>query len=217
MNTSNEWDDWDMFWKVENINLVSQCKDNILQGLDKWEHKRIALFAIAPMPLLVSLGTLLNSHHDVVVYQKHRDSGWKWPEIGTSIDYQITMPTDYSKSPVLVLALSFPIQERIRSIRPDASIWEITINNPNPSFLRSSKMLDDFARKMELLLDEITRAGNGQPIDVYMSVPVACAITLGRVWMRKANSPLNIYDFDKRFENKDKLAITINNSTNERN
>ena len=121
------------------------------------------------------------------------------------------MPTDYSKSPVLVLALSFPIQERIRSIRPDASIWEITINNPNPSFLRSRKMLDDFARKMELLLDEITRAGNGKPIDVYMSVPVACAITLGRVWMRKANSPLNIYDFDKRFENKDKLAITINN------
>ena len=217
MNTGNEWDDWNMFWKVENINLVSQCKDNILQGLDKWEHKRIALFAIAPMPLLVSLGTLLNSHHDVVVYQKHRDSGWKWPEIGTSIDYQITTPTDYSKPPVLVLALSFPIQERIRSIRPDASIWEITINNPNPSFLRSRKMLDDFARKMELLLDEITRAGNGQPIDVYMSVPVACAITLGRVWMRKANSPLNIYDFDKRFENKDKLAITINNSTNERN
>ena len=217
MNTGNEWDDWNMFWKVENINLVSQCKDNILQGLDKWEHKRIALFAIAPMPLLVSLGTLLNSHHDVVVYQKHRDSGWKWPEIGTSIDYQITTPTDYSKPPVLVLALSFPIQERIRSIRPDASIWEITINNPNPSFLRSRKMLDDFARKMELLLDEITRAGNGQPIDVYMSVPVACAITLGRVWMRKANSPLNIYDFDKRFENKDKLAITINNLANERN
>ena len=40
---------------------------------------------------------------------------------------------------------------------------------------------------------------------------VACAIEFGRVWMKKANAPLNIYDFDQRFDNKDKLALTIKN------
>lgn len=94
---------------------------------------------------------------------------------------------------------------------PDGSIWEITIDTPKTDFLRSKQMLYDFGRKVELVLDEITKICKGQTIDLYLAVPVACAIEFGRVWMKKANAPLNIYDFDQRFDNKDKLALTIKN------
>lgn len=201
--------EWDKYWEREVENLVYNCKDKILDKIDRWEHKRIALFGLAPMPLLVKLGTLLNNKHEVEVYQKQRSGTWKWSQEEIHTDYIINRPEDTLKKPVLVLSLSFPITERIKKANPTASVWEMTIKSPNPDFLRSKQQLYDFGRKVELVLDEITKASNNQPINLYLSVPVACAVEFGRVWMQKANSPLKIYDLDKHVDNIDKLAITI--------
>lgn len=201
--------EWDEYWKREVENLKYNCKDKILDKIDKWESKRIALFGFAPMPLLVKLGTILNNKHEVEVYQKQRSGGWKWSQEEIHTDYIINRPEDTLKKPVLVLSLSFPITERIKKANPTASVWEMTIESPNPDFLRSKQQLYDFGRKVELVLDEITKASNNQPINLYLSVPVACAVEFGRVWMQKANSPLKIYDLDKHVDNIDKLAITI--------
>jgi hypothetical protein len=95
--------------------------------------------------------------------------------------------------------------------RKESNIWHFTIDEPNPEFLSAKSMLYDFGRKVELALDTISKECAGMPIELYLSVPVACAIEFGRVWMQKANSPLKIYDFDKRHGDMDKLAITINN------
>lgn len=203
--------EWDEYWKREIENLEYNCKDKILDKIDRWEYKRIALFGFAPMPLLVKLGTVLNNKHEVEVYQKQRTGGWKWSQEEIHTDYIINRPENTQSVPILVLSLSFPIRDRIKSQNPTASIWEMTIETPNPDFLRSKQQLYDFGRKIELLLDEITKASNGQSLNLYLSVPVACAIEFGRVWMQKANSPLKIYDFDKQEENIDKLAITIKN------
>lgn len=203
--------EWNEYWKREVENLEYNCMSKILNNLDRWEYKRIALFGFAPMPLLVKLGTILNNKHDVEVYQKQRSGGWKWLQEKIHTDYIINRPKDTQSDPVLVLSLSFPIADRIKKQNPTASIWEMTIESPNPDFLRSKQQLYDFSRQVELLLDEITKASNGQSLNLYLSVPVACAVELGRVWMQKANSPLKIYDWDKEVDNIDKLAITIEN------
>ena len=203
--------EWDEYWRREIENLEYYCKDLILDKIDRWEHKRIALFALAPMPLLVKLGTILNNKHEVEVFQKQRSGGWKWSQEDVFTKYIINIPVNTQSEPVLVLSLSFPIANRVKEQNPTASIWEMTIESPNPDFLKSRLQLYDFGRKIELLLDEITKASNGQSLNLYLSVPVACAIEFGRVWMQKANSPLNIYDLDKQVDNIDKLAITIEN------
>ena len=204
---------WDEYWKREVENLEYNCKDKILDKIDRWEYKRIALFGIAPMSLLVKLGTILNNKHNVEVYQKHRnDNGsWKWKQNDTHTEYIIHKPSNINKEPVLVLSLSFSILDRIQKLKPESSIWEMTIQDPNPNFLQSRNQLYEFGRKVELLLDEITKSSNWQPLHLFLSVPVACAIEFGRVWMQKANSPLMIYDLDKRVDNIDKLAIIIDN------
>ena len=203
--------EWDNFWKREVDNLEFNCKDKILDKLDWWEYKRIALFGFAPMPLLVKLGTLLNNKHEVVVYQKQRLGGWKWSQENIHTNYIINRPENAQSQPVLILSLSFSITERIKKHNPCASIWEMTISTPNPDFLKSKQQLYDFGRQVEVLLDEITKASNNQPLHLFLSVPVSCAIEFGRVWMQKANSPLKIYDLDKQIDNIDKLAITIEN------
>ena len=208
-------EDWDSYWKREEENLVHFCKSRVLDCIDRWEYKRIALFGLAPMPLLVRLGTMLNNKHNVVVYQKQRSGGWKWPKTDDTIDYIIHRPCKEDGVPVLVLSLSFSIIERVKKENAGASIWEITINNPNPDFLQSEKMLYDFGRKIEMILDEISKASSHQTINLYLAAPAACCIEFGRVWMQKANSPIKIFDYDIKFSKTDKLAITIKNKEND--
>lgn len=202
---------WEEYWKREEENLEYTCKEKILERINKWEYKKIALFAIAPMPLLVKLGTMLNNKHDIEVFQKQRKGGWKWAELTKSIRFIINRPKNTSMNPILVLSLSFSIIDRIKKNRKDGSIWELTIENPNPDFLTSRQILYDYGRKIEMLLEEITNEANGKTLDVYLSVPVACAIELGRVWMPKANCTLNIYDYNRKYCREDKLALTIKN------
>ena len=206
---------WDSYWKREEENLVHFCKSRVLDCIDRWEYKRIALFGLAPMPLLVRLGTMLNNKHNVVVYQKQRSGGWKWPKTDDTIDYIIHRPCKEDGVPVLVLSLSFSIIERVKKENAGASIWEITINNPNPDFLQSEKMLYDFGRKIEMILDEISKTSSHQAINLYLAAPAACCIEFGRVWMQKANSPIKIFDYDIKFSKTDKLAITIKNKEND--
>lgn len=208
-------EDWDSYWKREEENLVHFCKSRVLDCIDRWEYKRIALFGLAPMPLLVRLGTMLNNKHNVVVYQKQRSGGWKWPKTDDTIDYIIHKPRKVDGVPVLVLSLSFSIIERVKKENAGASIWEITINNPNPDFLQSEKMLYDFGRKIEMILDEISKTSSHQAINLYLAAPAACCIEFGRVWMQKANSPIKIFDYDIKFSKTDKLAITIKNKEND--
>ena len=208
-------EDWDSYWKREEENLAHFCKSRVLDCIDRWEYKRIALFGLAPMPLLVRLGTMLNNKHNVVVYQKQRSGGWKWPKTDDTIDYIIHRPCKEDGVPVLVLSLSFSIIERVKKENAGASIWEITINNPNPDFLQSEKMLYDFGRKIEMILDEISKTSSHQAINLYLAAPAACCIEFGRVWMQKANSPIKIFDYDIKFSKTDKLAITIKNKEND--
>ena len=203
--------DWDKNWEREIENLEYNCRYKILDNIDRWEYKRIALFALAPMPLLVKLGTILNNKHEVEIFQKQRSGGWKWSLEDVHTDYIINRPENTQSDPVLALSLSFPIADRVKNQNPKASIWEMTIESPNPDFLRSKQQLYKFGREIELLLDEITKTSNNKPLKLYLSVPIACAIEFGRVWMQKANSSLKIYDLDKQVDNNDKLAITIEN------
>ena len=200
---------WKDYWKREEENLVFKCKDEILRPLDRWEYKRIALFALAPMPLLVRLGTLLNNKHEVAIFQKQRRGGWKWPEESSCVRFIINRPTTPDRSPVLVLSLSFPIKERIKQERQDGSIWEITIDEPNPDFMQSKDLLYKFGRTVENVIDEISKASPQKTLDLYLAAPVSCAVEFGRVWMQKSNPEINIYDYDRRFSQEDKLAITI--------
>lgn len=145
------------------------------------------------MPLPVKPGTMLNNKHEVVVYQKQRSGGWKWLQEKIYTEHVINKPENTPSGPGLVLSLSFPIAERIKKQNPNASIREMIIDTPNPGFLRSKQQPYDFDRQVELLLDDIAKASNNHPLHLYLSVPVACAIEFGRVWMRKTNNPLNIY------------------------
>lgn len=202
--------DWNEYWKEEERKLVTQCRCRILDQIGAWPNKRIALFAIGPMPLLVKLGSMLNDKIPVEVYQKHRKPDtWAW-QAGNPVDYIINAPQDYSGDPVLVFSLSYDITDRVKKYYGDgASIWELRIDSPDNDFLRSRKQLEDFSRKVYDVLADIKLKTRKERVKVFMSMPVACAVELGRVWMKKADVALDLYDYNARYSEKDEYALTI--------
>lgn len=200
------------FWEIEDMNLQAAFDYEVRQRIQHSETKHISLFPFADMPLLVRLGTLFNDIREVKVYQPHRDTRkWKWLESGDEgIKFKIVEPTDKSKQPVLVFALSaIAITERIKALYSDqdVSIWTVTCTNPNNDFLKTELKLKEFATITRQILDRIkTSAVAYDKILVHMAMPVACAFTLGHVWMPKADMRLVLHDYYNNTENK---TITI--------
>lgn len=198
------------FWKNEIESLNFLYKDLIADKISRWDCKSFALFALAPMPLLVKLGTFLNNKMSVLVYQKKRNSDdWNW-NTGEKIEFVVKEPEMIKDKQVLVFSLSDSIIERIRNRYADsASIWEVTVANPNKDLIQTKNQLVDFSQKVECLLDHIKGKTGALEIDVFMAMPASCAVELGRVWQPKANMKMHLYDYNVNISQRDEFALTI--------
>lgn len=186
------------FWRSEEDALTKNFQDLLLPKLRRNEIKHISLFAFAPMPLLVKLGTLLNDINNITIHQPTREpAGWNLLDENLDLKVKINKPEKKSSCVALNISLSARIVDsRIRKIEgEDCDIFTITIDNPNNDFLKTKSQLSQFRIIMRQVFEEITTIyGNNTYLNIFPAMPVATAIELGRVWMPKADLPLRIYD-----------------------
>lgn len=195
------------FWRNEVEALERELKSSILSYMNITKINHVSLFSLAPMPLLIKLGTLLNEKYSVEVYQKHRIPD-NWCRLKENVfDYIVKKPDDTSRQPVLIISLSDNIRPRIESIYcSKASLWEVTTPNPNMDMMRTKKQQEDFRAIIRELFSEISRSSGFDEIKVHMAMPVAAAVEFGRVWMAKPHKALSLYDYRGGKEN---YTITI--------
>lgn len=156
-----------------------------------------SIFSLAPQPLLIKLGVLLNEMYNVKVYQKHREpSTWAWQETSEDITYSLVEPEKKDKIPVLICSLSGTITyDRVKKVLgDDISVWELTINNPNNDFLKTEKLLADFRIIVRQSFNKIKLHHGCIDLHVFPAMPVSASVEFGRVWMPKADMPMVIYD-----------------------
>jgi hypothetical protein len=187
-----------VFWDVEKQELISKFKYKVRDRLALGDISHLSIFALAPQPLLILLGSLLTDIPQADVYQLHREpQGWIWPKTGEVIPLTVTGPSRTTGTPALVLSLSAPIaSDRIKAVLGESvSIWTVTIAQPHNDFVKSREQLASFRSLIRPLLDEI-KAQHGQttPLHIFPAVPVSLAVELGRVRMPKAHAPWRIYD-----------------------
>ncbi len=189
------------FGEVEK-NMLDRRVHELLCSMSNTKEMHVSLFAIAPMPLLVYLGTRLNEKYQVDVYQLHRNAQrWKWAD-GRGERFIVNKPTYTNKQSILVFSISESITNRVKALYGgEASIWEVTTSSPNMDMLRSKEQLFEFRELIRELLSEISRTNNSSEIKVHMAMPIACAVELGRVWMPKAHKPLVLFDYNHNREN----------------
>lgn len=186
------------FWKVESDSLRTKFNRQVKSRLDTGESGHFSIFALAPQPLLIFLGSLLSDIQAVDVYQRHREpTGWKWPEEGVSIPFKVIEPKDMNGTPALLIALSATVSpDRIQAVLGEAaSIWIVTVDEPNNDLIKTKSQLEEFRRLMRSLLDRIKSVhGDTSPLHVFPVGPVSIAVELGRVRMPKADMTWMVYD-----------------------
>lgn len=186
------------FWSQELRDLDRKFARKVNERLEDREIEHLSIFAVAPMPLLVRLGTLLTEIRDVDVYQLHRTpKGWVWPGEKEAIDIKVHEPVRIKGPPSLVIALSATINDsRIhRVLGEETSIWRVTISSPNQGCIRSRKDLSIFCEVMRQLMDKIkAKHGDDESLSIFPAAPVSAMVQLGRVRQPKADLDWVIYD-----------------------
>lgn len=163
------------------------------------ERVRLSVFALAPQPLLIELGTLLGDIMPVAVHQKYREpSTWKWQLRQPSIKFKVGEYSGPKDVPVaLKLALSATVDDqRIRSVLGDnTAIWSITAEEPHNDIMRKQDDLAIYKTHLRRLFDRIkSHHGEHTTINVFPVLPVSAAVETGRTRMPKADLPLVIYN-----------------------
>ncbi|MBL0385621.1 HNH endonuclease [Tumebacillus sp. ITR2] len=198
LRNSSFQDEEDFFWEMERQNLRRHFLDKVKRRMESGELSKLSVFALAPQPLLVELGTLLSDIPAADVYQLHREpANWCWQPHPEPFSYTVIEPTAISRKIALNLSISATIDNsRIaKVVGEETSIWTMTVETPNNDFLRSKQQLSLFRQEFRLLMDRIKAVhGEDSELHVFPAVPVAIAVEIGRVWMPKADLPLIVYD-----------------------
>lgn len=194
LSTERDIDYWDQHAR----NLRRQVESQIKPRIDAGDIEHLSLFAVAPQPLLMLLGYLLNDLVDAEVYQLQREpaQSWRWSLDGTNdFSFQVDRPATFDGPPVLVIGTTDRIDDsRILSVLPEARIWRITINQPHNDFLKARYQLQRFREQIRPLLDEIKNRHQASLIHLFPATSIAIAIEFGRCIQPKSTPPILVYD-----------------------
>jgi SMODS-associated and fused to various effectors sensor domain len=160
--------------------------------------RHLSVFAIAPQPLLILLGSLLGDIVPSDVYQRHREpTTWVWPPERETPAFRLTRPTSVEGSAALVFEVSATVKvERIQQVLGEkVSIWSIGVPAPHNDVMKSRRQKAEFRALVRTALDQIKSVhGQSTTLHVFPAMPVSVAVELGRVRMPKADMPWLVYD-----------------------
>lgn len=178
------------------------------------DGESIALFALAPQPLLMYIGTLFNDKYNVSVFQPHRrdKDKWRWDNSLSKVDFITKIPQSESETAeiALVFSLSSTIKpERITSVLgSDVLLYSITIESPNRDFVTHPAIMEAFVSSSRKIMEDIKQKyGKDKVIHVFPAMPSSLAIRFGMDRMPKSDNKLIIYD--EHEENGFVRALTI--------
>ena len=174
----------------------------------------LSVFALAEIPLLITLGHSIGEVESVDLYQRHRSpQDWSWPLIEEAEEfYEVRIPDfDDEQEPAILVEISDPIgEDKVRDCLGEVPlIYRIKAKKPGLDFLRSQKRVELFGYEVRKLLSELRlRYDLDRPVHVFAAVPAPIAVEFGR--NVRANDPtLVLHDYDKARRAYDRL-LTLN-------
>lgn len=175
-------------------------------GLDLAETRHISLFALAPIPLLMFLGSRLSNKVEVELYQRHRDTeDWTWKTDGAPVEYQFSKVRDGTDTRKVALLLSLSGKISLDTLPSEIdgrfTVYELTLahREPAPTFLRRREDLANFKQTYQTALRAMSRAHpQAEAIHVFPAMPAPIAVLCGRERLPKIDPKFLVYDNDKR-------------------
>lgn len=190
------------YWPLQENQLKMMFERDItpLRAANGPQH--FSIFALAPMPILIRLGTLLGNIFSTDVYQRRRnpEASWKWLKKTSNRSFQLTLPDNFDHPPVLNLSISGTItNDRIHEILgEEVNIWTIKSDIIDLDCMESKVQLERFKQLVRKTFDQL-KAKHGQKaiLSIFPAMPVSCAVEFGRAWMAKSDLSMDIFDQNK--------------------
>ena len=180
------------------------------EGIDEEKIKHLSVFAIGPMPLLMFLGKCIGDTVPTDLYQAHRNiddtnQTWSWSEEEQETETLYTTNSVWVDENHTNIAIVLSLSGKIRSERYEKfvsenfSVYEITIENPSPHFLKSRKQIEVFSREYRKLLNNI-QAVHGDSCKVFIipAVPAPIAVECGRALLPKSDPEIVACEYDDK-------------------
>lgn len=190
-------------WLYLRRTIDEKFKDIFKNGANRKEFNHISIFALAPIPLLVYLGSLIGDISNVDLYQKHRSTDkWTWKdESEDSYDfYQTLEPETHNtagKTAIVISISGDADKENIRGILgSDCNLYEIRAAKPGLDFLSSKAKLKAFGLTYRELLKDIRCInGHSTKIHLFCAAPAPISVECGRAFLPKCDPAIMVYDF----------------------
>jgi hypothetical protein len=106
------------YWRTHIRNLRTGFAEKVRGRMERNEIRRLTVFALAPIPLLIELGRQISDIATADVRQLLRDpKGWKWHPQSEPVRFDVSRPPARAGEVALKLEISAPIvNERIHAV-----------------------------------------------------------------------------------------------------
>ncbi|TWT37184.1 hypothetical protein KOR34_21310 [Posidoniimonas corsicana] len=187
------------YWTLEAEHLRRSFAAQVTPRIASDEIRRLSVFGLAPIPLLVLLGRLLSDIPHAEVRQRRREPPtWVWNDQASPVNHSVSQRcAGVSGRVALLLELSAHIRSEraLTVVGEDAAVWSLSHAAPGNDYMQSAAHLQDFRRAIRLAFEQIKNEhGEAAELHVFPAVPVSAAVEMGRVWMPKADLPFLVYD-----------------------
>jgi hypothetical protein len=166
---------------------------------------RVSVFALAPIPLLIYLGSKLTDKQVVDLYQRHRNpETWKWAEGGGTVTFRMRRVQSGAVGDPVALLANVSGQNAAAEVTKcvgNGTVYELTVDGeaPSPLVLKTRADLERFVAEYVRAM-AVIRADHPQlrELHLFPAVPAPVAVALGRSRLPKVDPTLKIYDRDDR-------------------
>jgi hypothetical protein len=175
-------------------NFIKKIKPTLVHA------ENVAVFALAPQPLLIKLGYLMSDIRNVSVYQCHRDyEKWSWHDTDDTVEYRIQKENENNIREEVAINISLSteiINERIWNVTDvGMPMYTIIIDEPNRNFVTNQAIVDEFVKCFRKCVEMIKNDHqNVRRIKIFSAMPNSLAVRLGMDIMPKTDPIFEIYD-----------------------
>jgi len=185
---------------------IDGVMNRVNEGVRHDEIRRLAVFAFARIPILVHLGASLDDKVPTRIFQRHRtdtENAWNWPSpppAPPTFTFEKTTVGNVADQVALVVNLSGTIDlaELPGDVISSHSVYQLSPDSPavsDPSVISSPQALANLEKTLRSFLATVeAEQGKIDRIALFPAIPLAAAVTLGRVLMPEISPAWQVFD-----------------------
>jgi hypothetical protein len=185
---------------------------------------RVAVFSLAPIPLVIHLGFLLSDRIEAYLFQFDRDrKSWTWdPRLAETADTTIavhglpTKPIEEATEVTIRVSLSAQIspQDTQAAAGGTAVEVDVVVAEPDVMWLRSREQLAVLGQVFRSTLKSVGEfAPNCRRIHLFYAGPTGGGITIGQAINPRMNPPVELYEYSRQQEPRYRRAVTLSEAS----